>query len=153
VTAWEDVAESALFETLKRPTFVNAERQAERMRAALRAADPVRALVDLGFDPVQALETLGDPHPVTRKWERCRWCGSALQGVEWVEISAFGDSEPRYTVGRASCPTEGCGPCCPVCRRTPGDIHSGACTFVVGKLVDPCRVSREDCFQDRPRVA
>lgn len=77
---------------------------------------------------------------------RCRTCG-AMRDAEWVDVSSFGDQGPRYTPGRAEpCPTRGCGTTCPICRRDVGDIHSGACSpFVLSKLTDPCRVSREDC--------
>jgi hypothetical protein len=114
--------------------------------AALRAPDPARALVDHGFAPEQALDMLGDPHPVTRRLERCRWCSSALQGVAWAEVTALGEVERRYVLCRGDCPTPDCGPCCPTCKRKVGDIHSGACISVLSKLADPCRVSREDCY-------
>lgn len=104
----------------------------------------------LGDNPV-ALSSLlarSDPHSVTRELLRCERCGEPMVDVAWVEISAFGDVEPRYVPGRARCPTPGCGTTCPVCRRELGDIHSGACSFIVEKLQDPCRVSREDCMID-----
>lgn len=87
-----------------------------------------------------------NPHPVTGDVFRCSRCTAPMLGVEWIEISAFGYREPSYVPGRATCPTKGCGTTCPICHREPGDIHSGACSpFVLSKLTDPCRVSREDC--------
>jgi hypothetical protein len=78
--------------------------------------------------------------------KHCGRCG-AVMDVDWVEITAMGDPEPRYVPGMSRCPTEGCGTTCPICRRPPGDIHSGACTpFVLGNLADPVRVTREDCL-------
>jgi hypothetical protein len=73
-------------------------------------------------------------------------CGARLVDVEWADVTALGDLEPRYVLCAGRCPRPGCGTTCPICRRPPGDIHSGACSpFVLTKLVDPCRVSREDC--------
>lgn len=86
------------------------------------------------------------PNPATGEQAECGRCGVLLVDVDWVEVTTFGEAEPRYVLGRSRCPTEGCGTTCPVCRRPPGDIHSGACSFIVDKLQDPCRVSREDCY-------
>lgn len=77
----------------------------------------------------------------------CRRCAAPLEDVEWVEVATLGDPEPRYVMGRSRCPTEGCGTTCPICRRPPGDIHSGACSpFVLTNLEDPCRVTKADCL-------
>lgn len=76
----------------------------------------------------------------------CEWC-DALRQVEWIEVTAWGDAESRYVQGRREpCPTKGCGPVCPTCRRPPGDIHKAECaTIVLNKLDDRTRVTREDC--------
>jgi hypothetical protein len=106
-------------------------------------ADRPAAGVDVGRRPDGPMI---DAHPVTGELLRCGRCRAPMVDVDWVEIRSMGDREPSYVAGRARCPTKGCGTTCPICRREPGDIHSGACSpFVLTKLVDPCRVSREDC--------
>lgn len=77
----------------------------------------------------------------------CERCGAVVE-VEWIDITAYGDTEPQYVQGRRSaCPTKGCGTTCPICQREPGDIHSGACApIVLAKVEDQTRVSREDCL-------
>lgn len=77
--------------------------------------------------------------------EPCDRCGLVDPDMVWIEVTAWGDLEPSYVRGRA-CSTPGCGTTCPICKREPGDIHSGACSpFVLTKLEDPTRVSRADC--------
>jgi hypothetical protein len=84
--------------------------------------------------------------PVSLPDVHCERCG-AVKDVHWVEITSLGDSEPRYVQGMSRCPTQGCGTTCPICRRPPGDIHSGACApIVLGKVDDRTRVTREDCL-------
>jgi hypothetical protein len=76
----------------------------------------------------------------------CKRCG-AVMDVDWIEVTALTDIEPRYIQGRTECPTADCGTTCPICHRPPGDIHSGACApIVLGKAADPTRVSPEDCL-------
>jgi hypothetical protein len=80
--------------------------------------------------------------------EHCKRCGAELE-VDWCEITAWGDPEPTYVIGRADCPTEGCGTTCPICRRRPGDVHSGACGPVMDrKLVDKVHVTTADCMAE-----
>lgn len=75
----------------------------------------------------------------------CDLCTAVLY-VDWVEVTAMGDVEPRYVPGRTRCPTVGCGSTCPICHEAVGEIHSGACApIVLAKVDDPTRVSREDC--------
>jgi hypothetical protein len=78
----------------------------------------------------------------------CPRCSAVIEDVDWIDISAYGDAEPRYIAGRhGPCPTEGCGTTCPTCRRAEGDIHGAECGPVMARKVeDPTRVSREDCL-------
>jgi hypothetical protein len=76
----------------------------------------------------------------------CERCGAELD-VDWCEITTCGEAEPSFVPGRVVCPTPGCGKVCPICRRQPGDVHSGACGPIMErKLADKVHVSREDCM-------
>lgn len=84
--------------------------------------------------------------------QTCARCG-ALVDVDWCEVTAVGEAEPRYVPGMVRCLTPGCGTTCPICHREPGDIHSGACApIVLAKLVDPTRVTLEDCRRTVPSI-
>lgn len=77
----------------------------------------------------------------------CAWCGAELD-VDWCEITALGDAEPRYVRGQVTCPTPGCVPRCPTCDGQVGDIHGPDCGDVMAtKLGDlrPCTITRADC--------
>lgn len=77
---------------------------------------------------------------------RCEVCDEPLTVEDWAEVTALGDRQPRFVPTRVSCPTPRCGEVCRTCRREPGDIHSGACSWaVLSKVADPCWVSIEDC--------
>lgn len=76
--------------------------------------------------------------------------------MEWLEISSLGQVDPWFVPGRSLCLTVGCVDengsrwvpldRCRICRRPPGDIHSGACSeMVLSKVDDPCRVAMVDC--------
>lgn len=85
--------------------------------------------------------------------EQCLRCGGWAR-VEQCEVTTISDPEPRYVRGMVECLTPGCGTTCPICHRKPGDIHSGACAAIVlAKLVDPTRVTVEDCRQPVPSRA
>lgn len=76
----------------------------------------------------------------------CPRCGAALD-VDWVEVTAMGETTPQVVSGRTSCPTKGCGTTCPICGRLPGDVHEGKCApIIVRKLTDQTRVTTADCL-------
>lgn len=76
----------------------------------------------------------------------CPRCGALVDVLWWVDVSSLGARKPDRVAGPVACPTPGCGTTCPICHRAPGDIHSGACApIVLAKLVDPTRVTVEDC--------
>ena len=77
----------------------------------------------------------------------CAWCDVELD-IEWAEITACGDAEPRYVPGKVKCPTPGCVPRCPSCHGQVGDIHGPNCGEVMAaKLggLQPCTITRGDC--------
>lgn len=83
----------------------------------------------------------------------CAWCDAELDET-WVDVSALGDATFTTVRGRSQCPTIGCVPRCPVCRREPGDIHGPKCGDIMArKLGDlrPATITREDCGVRRRR--
>lgn len=83
--------------------------------------------------------------PATVYTDECPRCG-ALVDAEYVDTTPLGSAFDTQVHSRWRCPTPGCGTTCPICRREPGDIHSGACApIVLAKLTDPTRVTVEDC--------
>lgn len=83
----------------------------------------------------------------------CQRCGG-FADVETIEISSLGDATTRYIDGVSRCWDIQCGNVCPICRRPPGDIHSGACgPVIVHKNIgeDATRVTASDCRMVVPR--
>lgn len=82
----------------------------------------------------------------------CAWCDAEMDW-EWVWVGTYTD--PGRTIpGRVTCPTPGCGPRCPTCRREPGDIHGPECgEIIAGKLGDlrPCTITEADCGERMAR--